>query len=225
MNSELMLAFLGLPENTRTSKEAFIECNGLSGEKAKELLEEASHLGIAEITDKHIQVSRTMRLELAIRCLQKGVDVQRVCRAAGWREFEDLGAMILSTHDYVTKKHFRFRLNEKSFEIDILALKAPWSLVVECKRWKKNWQPASIRKVLEIHRCKTVALAEVIPTLDALDLRVCWEIKLIPMILTLLETPAIMRSDIPIVSIGRFENFLGGFEGYLEDFAVFKVKR
>lgn len=185
-------------------------------------MREASRLGMVQIADGHLQVSRAERLRLVVRCLEDGLDVERVCKAAGWREFEDLVVTILGSNGYVTKKHFRFRFGGRGHEVDVLALKTPWSLVLECKRWKRSWQPSALRKVADFHKVRTSALANALPSLQSRlghDMRCCT--KLVPVVLTLSDTPMKIEDGVPFVPVGRFQSFLEQFAGYVEDFATF----
>lgn len=221
MNSRLILALLRLQENSRISEESFLEKFGLPEEKTRKALREASRLGLVQIIDGCLQVSRVGRLRLVLRCLEDGVDVERVCEAAGWREFEDLAAMILGSDGYVTKKHLRFRSDEKGYEVDVLALKIPWSLVVECKRWR-SWRPGALRRVADVHKGRVLALADVLPSLrDRLGDSMHRDIKLVPVVLTLSDTPMKIENGVPFVPISKFQNFLEEFAGYVEDLAVF----
>jgi Holliday junction resolvase-like predicted endonuclease len=217
-----MLALLKLPENTRTPEELFSERYGLPEERTRQELREAVQLGLVHIIDKCLQVSQVERLKLVLRCLEDGLAVERVCQAAGWREFEDLAAVILGSNGYVTKKHLRFRVGAKGYEVDVLALRTPWSLVVECKRWKRSWQPSALRRVADTHRRKASALAEALPSLsDGLDRSMHRDKKLVPVVLTLSDTPMKMKSGVPFVPISRFQSFLEEFAGYVGDLAVF----
>jgi hypothetical protein len=54
------------------------------------------------------EINSDGRLKLATCILQEGGDIERVCKALGWREFEDLTVLILDQNEFNTKKHFRF---------------------------------------------------------------------------------------------------------------------
>jgi len=217
-----MLALLKLRENARIPEESFLEEYNLSEVKTLQELGEASRLGLVQRIDGCLQISRAERLKLVVRCLEEGLDVERVCKAAGWREFEDLVAMILGDDGYVTKKHLRFRSDGRGYEVDVLGLKTPWSLVVECKRWKRSWQPSALRRVADAHRRRVSALADVFPAiLNRLGHSAYHEVTLVPVVLTLSETPMRMEEGMPFVPIIKFQGFLGEFAGYIEDLAAF----
>ncbi|MCJ7771283.1 restriction endonuclease, partial [Candidatus Bathyarchaeota archaeon] len=133
--------------------------------------------------------------------------------------FEDLAVMILGANGYMIKKHFRFRFNGKGYEVDVLALKMPWSLAVECKRWKRSLQPAARKRMAEIHQEKISSLKKVLPSLfNRFGLNIFHDVKLIPTVLTLFEAPIVIEHGIPFVPIRRFQSFIEQFEGYVGDF-------
>lgn len=225
LNSQLKLALLRIPDDSRTPEESFLEYCGLPEEKAKRELREAFRLGLVQVRDGCLQVSQVERLNLVVRCLHDGLDLERVCEAAGWREFEDLVAMFLESDGYLTKKHLRFRSNEKGYEIDVLALKNPWSLVVECKRWKRSWQYSALRKVADTHKRKTLALIKAFPNIGKkLGRNINYDIKLVPVVIMLSETPMKIKDGLPFVPISKFQSFLTEYAGYVEDLIVISVK-
>lgn len=216
-----MLALLKLPDGTPVSKKTFLETNGLLEENTREAIKKASCAKLVQDTEGYIQISQKSRFKIVTKCLEKGIDVESVCKAAGWREFEDLAVMILGANGYVTKKHFRFRFNEKGYEVDVLALKSPWSLAVECKRWKRSLQPAARKRVAEIHQKKISSLRKALPSLfNRYGLNIFHDVKLIPTVLTLFETPLVIEHGIPFVPIRRFQSFIEQFEGYVGDFEI-----
>lgn len=222
MNSQFLLALLKVSNDSNISTTNFFEMHGFSENYAVETLKEVSHLGLCEYKNGYFYISQSDRIKIIIKCLEDGIDLERICKAAGWREFEDIVTIILTSNGYATKKHLRFKYERKGYEIDVLALKTPLSLAVECKRWKKSWQPATLKKIVEIHKQKTWFLSKSLPNLhNKLDNNIKEDLKIVPVILILSETPLIIHEGIPLVPIVRFQNFLEQFEGYQED--LFKI--
>jgi len=47
------------------------------------------------------------------------------------------------------------------------------------------------------------------------------DMKLVPVVLTLSDTPMKIEDGVPFVPISKFQSFLEEFAGYVEDLAVF----
>jgi len=187
-------------------------------------LGQARDAGLVQYAEGSFIIPKESRLQLVLHCLESGANVENVCKAAGWQEFEDLVKTVLEENNYKTKKHFRFKCQGKGNEIDILAIRQPWSLVVECKRWKKSWQPSVLRKIADVQIQKTKDLASIIPGLSsALFSNLGNDLRLTPVVLILSRIPTIIHSGVPFVSICQLQSFLDQFEGYVNDLAGIKV--
>ena len=224
LESELLLALLGLPEGSPTTEESFLQDQGLSEDRTRAFLEKASHLGYVTKTDECLRVSQQARLSLAVKCLSDGIDIERVCKTAGWREFEDLVALIAESNGYATTKHLRFKSGTRRYEIDVLALGTPWSLVIECKRWRRS-QQAALRSTASVQREKASLLAEALPNLgERVGRRIEHSLKLVPVVLMLSDVNMKTENGVPMVPIVKFQSFVEGFPGYVEDFAVITTR-
>ena len=220
MESELLLALLGLPDGSPTPEKSFLEEQGLSEDRRRVFLEEASRLGYITETGECLRVSQQARLNLAVKCLSRGIDIERVCKIAGWREFEDLAALIAESNGYATTKHLRFKSGARRYEIDVLALGMPWSLVIECKRWRRS-QQAALRRTANVQMEKASLLAEALPNLGKkVGRRVEYSLKLVPVVLMLSDVNIETENGVPMVPIVKFQDFVEGFPGYAEDLAV-----
>lgn len=164
---------------------------------------------LIQLDEELIWISLTQRLDLAILALKKGVDVERVCQVLGWQEFEDLVALVLDTSGFSTQKHFRFKNRDRRFEIDVLGVKRPFVFLVECKHWTKSWQRSATMKIVEKQIERTEALVnsfqEVRGRLALDGWREAW---LLPLILTLSETPLKTYKKVPVIPIFYFQNFV-----------------
>ena len=59
------------------------------------------------ITHGIVEASFDQRIQLAIYAIKEGIDIEKVCRALSWREFEDIVILILEYNGFKTLKHFR----------------------------------------------------------------------------------------------------------------------
>jgi Holliday junction resolvase-like predicted endonuclease len=156
-----------------------------------------------------IRISSTQRLDLAILAIKWGVDVERVCHVLGWQEFEDLVALVLEVNDFSTQKHFRFKNQDRRFEIDVLGVKKPLVFLVECKRWTRSWQRSATMKIVEKQIKRTEALLNSFQEVRGrLELDGWRDVWLLPLILTLSETPLKTYKKVPVIPIFYFHTFV-----------------
>jgi len=208
-----------MPEKA-VSETYLVMGNGIQSE-----LSQARREGLVGYSSGSFIIPEENRLQLVLKCLEEGVSVETVCKTAGWREFEDLVQTVLRANNYRTKKHFRFKHQGRGNEIDILALRQPWSLSVECKRWKKSWQPSALRKIADVQIEKTRCLASIFPSLSGrLSVHIGNDLRLIPIVLILSRIPTTIHAGVPFVSICQLQSFLERFEGYAEDLVEIKVR-
>lgn len=187
---------------------------------AKGVLEQRLHrlatLNLLSLSGDTISISVGQRFHLALHALRKGLDLEIVCETLDWREFEDLAAFTLKRNGYKATKHFRFKTSRR-YEVDVLGLKEPHILAIECKHWKRSWQRAATKKFVEAHQKRVEALAKYVRTAKGrLGLDGWCEIKLVPIIITLSETPVKVHNEIPIVPIFYFQNVLTELEQLLD---------
>lgn len=196
----------------------------VSQDEAHRELSQAHQEDLVQYSDGSFIIPKERRLQLVLKCLDEGISVESACKAAGWREFEDLVQTVLEANNYRTKKHFRFKHEGRGNEIDILALKQPWSLSVECKRWKKSWQPSRLKSIADIQIQKTKNLASILPSLsDRLFRQAGNDLRLTPIVLILSRIPTAFYNGVPFVSICQLQNFLEQFEGYINDLVEIRI--
>lgn len=164
---------------------------------------------LIQLDEGSARVSSSQRLDLAVLALKGGADIERVCQDLGWQEFEDLVALILEANSFSTQKHYRFRTPSRRFEIDVLGLKKPLVLLLECKRWTKSWQRSATMKIVETHLARTKAFLNAFHEVrESLGLAGWSEAWLLPLILTLSETPLKTYQQVPVIPIFYFHAFI-----------------
>ncbi|MEM2094645.1 MAG: restriction endonuclease [Candidatus Bathyarchaeia archaeon] len=170
----------------------------------------------------HFRSASSPELELSLKLLEKGFDVEEICKFVGWRGFEEMVEYILRHYGYSTFKHFRFGCTGRRYEVDIIALRRPIMLSVECKRWRKSWQASSIRRVVEAHQVRTWHLSECLADYRSSLAIQGWDhVVLYPVLLMMGETPSRIEKGIPVVPIHRVRDFLDGFELHLHEFVAY----
>jgi Holliday junction resolvase-like predicted endonuclease len=164
---------------------------------------------LIQLDEGSVRISPSQRLDLAILALKRSVDVERVCQVLGWQEFEDLVALILDANGFSTQKHFRFKNQDRRFEIDVLGMKKPLVLLIECKRWTRSWQRAATIKIVEKQIKRTEALVNSFQEVRGRLVLDGWsEAWFLPLILTLSETPLKIYKKVPVIPIFYFHTFV-----------------
>ncbi|MEM1884794.1 MAG: restriction endonuclease [Candidatus Jordarchaeales archaeon] len=147
------------------------------------------------------------RVSLVEALLSYGFTAEYLARLLTWKAFEEFLGGVFDRHGYSLIRNFRFSRSGRRFEVDILALKKPLVICVECKHYKRPRTVAPDRRILERHAERTKALADSIPGLS-LELGVSgWgKIKVLPLVVTLLQEGFYRK--IPVVPVFKLNSFL-----------------
>jgi Holliday junction resolvase-like predicted endonuclease len=165
--------------------------------------------GLLQLHNEQVTASPKQRLNLALLAIQAGVDVEHVSTLMNWQEFEDLVIVIMHHNGFTTQKHFRFPSQTQRFEIDVIGTKSSLLLLIECKRWKKSWQTSATRKIVEEQLKRTKAFINSYSKIRRkLRMTKQKQLKVLPLILTMSETPFKLYKKLPVIPIFYFQNFL-----------------
>ena len=110
------------------------------------LLEKLQNEKLVYMENGFVNIDMQSRLKIAVKAVELGADVERVGEALGWQEFEAMAALALESNGYTTNKNVRFKHDRRRWEIDIVACRKPLVLCIDCKRWRHNMHPSSMRK-------------------------------------------------------------------------------
>ena len=180
--------------------------------------------GLIEEEHGNITASLNQRLELAIKAIQAGGDLERVSRALGWLEFEEIVARIFEENGYDVKRRFRFQADGRRWEIDILATRRPLIVCAECKHWMKGLGNTTARKITETHLEKVETLSRSVRNLQGRMGMEGWgQATMIPMALSLQPARERIYRRIPVVSVYGLPGFLSEFEAQMDWLASFTV--
>ena len=172
-----------------------------------------------------VTASLDQRLELAVRAVRTGGDLERVSRALGWLEFEEIVARIFEENGYDVRRRFRFRAEGRRWEIDVLATRRPLMVCAECKHWARGLGSATARRIAETHLEKVEALSEALGGLqDRIGIRRWRQATLVPMALSLQPARERIYRRIPVVSVHALPGFLAEYEAQMEWLASFPVE-
>ncbi len=220
----LMLALLGFGEG-KANLDDLVKRSQLSASRTVEALAKIHKEGFVQMLDGVLCVTSSRRIDIVMSLLNSGTDVESISKAAGWQEFEQLGEAFLKTHGYATRRHFRYSSSRRRYELDLIALKKPCLLSIECKRWKRSWQSVGIHRIVISHLARTQSLSEILRDYkEKLGIADWKAVEIFPIVLMLSDTPSRAERGVPIVPIHRFRDFLIELEGHLDEFPVFRCQ-
>lgn len=180
--------------------------------------------GLIDEKKGNITASLNQRLELAIKAVQAGGDLERVSRALGWLEFEEIVARIFEENGYDVKRRFRFQADGRRWEIDILATRRPLIVCAECKHWAKGLGNTTARRIAETHLDKVETLSRSVRGLKGrMGIEGWGQATMIPMTLSLQPARERIYRRIPVVSVYGLPGFLSEFEAQMDWLASFTV--
>ena len=182
-------------------------------------------LNLAEKKGVLIRVSPLQRLKIAFRAISLGADIERVCRNLSWKEFEDVAVTAFQTNGYSTIKHFRFRHENRMWEIDVLAIKGKIVVCVDCKRWMKRLTASTMSRIVKAQMKRVKALSKSLSKImDTLLFLSEGKIFLIPVILSLVPASSKFCNGVPIVPILQLQNFLNELPANIHLLNLIEVK-
>lgn len=134
------------------------------------------------------------KVEMVHERIEKGEELEKILKKEKWQSFEKFVAWIFEIHGYDTQLHLRLKSKR---EIDVLAEKEAIAFAVECKKWSgKSQYVARLKEVARIHKEKCKELENM------------KERRIIPIVVTLLESGILEIDDVIFIPIFKLNNFL-----------------
>jgi len=156
-----------------------------------------------------IEVSPSQRVKIAVHALRLGADFERVCRLLSWTEFESIAAQAFEANGYRVIRNFHFKQASRKWEIDVIGLKKPLILCVDCKHWKRGWRRAATVKAVESQIERTETMANALPNYYQKARLEEWETAtLIPIVMSLSPGPYKFYNNVPIVPVLQLQDFI-----------------
>lgn len=161
---------------------------------------------LVELEDGRVRVREDGRVQIAVLCLSLGADISFVARYLDWREFERFTASILEAYGYTVYRGLRFKSMGRRWEIDILALRKPAVLCLNCKHHlRQSWSMLRKAALEELSRAEALKQALKGLKLDPKPSRGWW---ILPVLVTLFKPRSRVYEGVPIVQITELRNFL-----------------
>lgn len=152
---------------------------------------------------------------LSVQALKNGASLDEVFKIVRWQDFENFIEMILYEHGYTTYKNYRMK--KPRIEVDILALKRSFGLLVDCKQWHKILGPSNLNSIVkkQIERAKIMLLN---------DKKMPKDIFLVPVVVTLFPSSQRYYEGVPIVACDMLKSFINEVDGRMDEVLKVSIK-
>lgn len=221
---DILVALLETTKEGPTEYETLRETVRVTDEAFTAFLDHLIQQGLVGAGEGALEASLEQRLEIAVRAVRAGADLERVSQALGWLEFEEMSAYTFEANGYRVKRRFRFNAEGRRWEIDVLATRKPLVVCAECKHWSSGLGNMTARKIVEIHLEKVRVLSENATILVEKGLLRGWDRAVfVPMALSLQSARNKIYRRIPVVSVFELPSFLDEFQGQMEWLKSFPV--
>jgi len=222
---DLLIALLEKTRKEPVDRDELRAAVRVTDEVFDRFLDQLTSEGLIDDDGILLEASLSQRMELATRAVKAGTDFERVGRALGWLEFEEMVAYVFEENGYRVSKRFRFMADGRRWEIDVLALRRPLIVCAECKHWSRGLGNMTARRIAETHLEKVRVLSENVGNLGSrLRLEGWNKATVVPIALSLQPARNKIYRRIPVVSIFELPNFISEFEGQMEWLAKFPVE-
>lgn len=225
VSSMILTSILKLANNDGVGVQKISESARVSKGTVKNLVIELAGKNLLNFKDETIWSSGEQKLQLALEILKMEGDPESVCKCLNWSEFEGLTELVLKENDYTTVRNLRFKSEGKRVQIDVVGLYKPFILAIDCKHWKRSWRRAATKRVVEEQIRRVKKLGAVLHELkEKLKIK-NWSIaKIVPIILTLSDTPFRIYLGVPVVPIFVVQDFLLELHANMPSLSVLTVK-
>jgi len=142
LEKKYMLSILRMTKNGSTTLNEINNDSKIAKEIALKIIHKLQDAHLIELKDDSIEIDSQNRLNLAVKAIEFGADIQDTSSTLLWQEFEAVVATALRRNDYIVLKNMRFKHLGKRWEIDVLGCKRPIALSIDCKQWRRLWFPA-----------------------------------------------------------------------------------
>ena len=173
------------------------------------LLNKLETEGLLNLRDDMVEVDSSSRLKLAVKAAMFGADIEQVSKLLCWQEFEQIAAFALKINGYAVKNNVRFKHASRRWEIDVVGIKKPLVVCVDCKHWQRTISRSVLQRMALSQMNRTKAFAEFLPN-PALKISFSqWDkAKFVPVLLSLFPGVAKFHYDVPLVPVLQLQDFI-----------------
>jgi hypothetical protein len=178
--------------------------------------------------DNYDQVNLTpqSRLKLAFLLIRSGIEIEKALIHLDWKEFEAFTLDILLHHDFQVYSRVRFKSsNKKRYEIDLLAIRNPIILCIDCKHWSSRARKKhALKKAVEKQVERTKAFSKD-GDLSKFYIEKDNSLFLMPVLISWLAEDIKTHQNVPIVPIFQLSSFLNQIDVYMNEFKIISFNK
>ncbi|MCC6049321.1 MAG: restriction endonuclease [Thermofilum sp.] len=163
------------------------------------------------------------KADLLLEAWRRGVDPVEMALKSGWRDFERVCGGVFERCGYRVLLNVRVRSQGRLFELDVVAVRKPWVLAVDCKRWSRL-RSSSLKSAAVMQKERGRALASALSQSLRAEVRGWTEAKVVPLVVNLHEGQLKIYEGVPVVPLSKLVSFLNEFELYEDELFVIPVK-
>jgi len=125
------------------------------------------------------------RVGFAVESMKLGIPAYDIVKLMNWREYEALCSKILSTYGFKILRNIRFSVQGKRFEVDIVAIRSPYVLIIDCKQWLRlKGRSTALLEAIMRHKERFESFLKVAPEILRLPIKIVFGLKFIPVLIT-----------------------------------------
>jgi Holliday junction resolvase-like predicted endonuclease len=186
------------------------------------LLQKLQNEEVVNLLDGKIEADSTGRLQLAVKAITLGADIEVISHLLCWQEFEEIAAYALKNNGYTVQNNVRFKNGGRRWEIDVVGCKKPLVVCVDCKHWGHAIAASALTKIVDLQVDRTEAFANFLPNVKLQIPCARWEkAKFVPVVLSLLQGGYKYVHDVPVVPVLRLQDFINQLPLYTGELKVF----
>ncbi|UCE09593.1 MAG: hypothetical protein JSW61_11555 [Candidatus Thorarchaeota archaeon] len=175
------------------------------------------------------KLHRNERVELALKAVSLGAEVESVVNRMNWKDFEGMVTSILVEHGFKCTESFRRRgnLEIQGMEIDVIGLRGNRIVSIDAKMWGvRKYKSSALKSAAEKQKMRTELLCGLLDRLSAkLDGLERKKFTLSPILVTWLVEDVEFSDGVPIVPVFKLNSFLMSFESYDDLTVRFECER
>jgi hypothetical protein len=164
------------------------------------------------------------KMGIILEAIRSGLAIERITKHLSWQDFEQLIAAILSEAEWEVVTNFRFfsegvPSKRNRFEVDVLAWKRPYVVLIDCKR-HAIISKAPTEKFVQKQIERTYEFFEMIPIIhdsDELRWTQWYQAKILPVIVTWRDPSIVHFEGVPICPIVSLQDLLRNFDEYKDE--------
>jgi Holliday junction resolvase-like predicted endonuclease len=219
---DLITSILKLTANGSVTSEQISKDAKIASAITLKMLRQLQNDGIVYLRDNMIEADSNSRLELAVKAVTLGADVENISGFLSWQEFEEIAAIVLEKNGYIVSKNVHFKHGGRKWEMDVVGCKKPLVICIDCKHWHHGMSPSALKRIAEAQVERTRAFSESLPNISCKIECARWsKAKFVPAVLALIQSSFKFYDKVPIVPVLQLQDFINQLPAYTESLKYF----